>query len=424
MSIIDYDGNLINQTPNNTLLAGAVFTVQDLKADLSGILHGTTLNQITGIDNLIYRSGRQLLMDIDPQETKRVLQLSQVFRDVYEYACPFDLKGNKVIDIFSQTNRYPGDIMTQEYNRDFDTQKRFSLLQNFTIKINSAVKTIRINNPKLTAGIVLNMADTLTGNGTWIAGGNASSLAVDNIYFADGAASLKFNLFVGGGTGYLENSTMNSLDLTEHDNLSNIFLYAYFPTGTDFTQVDLRWGTDASNYWTNSATATQDGLSFYNGWNLLYFNWPTATKVGNPDSSNIKYLRVTYTYTALAEVGVRLNNVVSNLGSIMNIEYYSKYLFRDGTTWAFQEKVTDDSNIINLDTESYNLLVAKAAIYCAQQAQGVSSLMFDNSFWQQEYANGINRYKAMYKSEVQKPQSVYYQQPKPGFQKYWNRRNY
>ena len=49
------------------------YNVLTLKADLSGILHGTTLNEITNITGVINRSGHQVLLDIDPQETKRIL---------------------------------------------------------------------------------------------------------------------------------------------------------------------------------------------------------------------------------------------------------------------------------------------------------------------------------------------------------------
>jgi hypothetical protein len=70
--------------------------------------------------------------------------------------------------------------------------------------------------------------------------------------------------------------------------------------------------------------------------------------------------------------------------------------------------VTDDSNLINLDTETYNLLFNLVASLAVQQQQGSDALFYDGSFFAQKYAEGVQKYKSMYKSEYQKPQSVYY----------------
>jgi hypothetical protein len=68
-------------------------------------LHGTTLSQVENISGVFNRAARQLLLDIDPQETKRIEQLaSPIFYQVYDYAPPADLKGQKIIDIFPQVN--------------------------------------------------------------------------------------------------------------------------------------------------------------------------------------------------------------------------------------------------------------------------------------------------------------------------------
>ena len=57
------------------------YIISNLKDDLAGMLHGTSMNKITGVDNLIYRAGRQLLLDCDPPETKRI---GQIVNALYE----------------------------------------------------------------------------------------------------------------------------------------------------------------------------------------------------------------------------------------------------------------------------------------------------------------------------------------------------
>lgn len=86
-------------------------------------------------------------------------------------------------------------------------------------------------------------------------------------------------------------------------------------------------------------------------------------------------------------------------------------MFRDAITGAYQEKVTDPSNLINLDTESYNLLFNLVAFLATQQQQGLDASFYDGNFFGQEYQKGVTRYKALYKSQRQKPQSIYYSEP-------------
>ena len=105
-------------------------------------------------------------------------------------------------------------------------------------------------------------------------------------------------------------------------------------------------------------------------------------------------------------------------GTILSYEYYSKYLFRDAITGAFQETVTDNSNFINLDTESFNLMVYLVAYFAVQQQQGLDAMFYDGNFFLQQYQQGLARYKSMYKSELQKPQSSYYTMNKPGYTRY------
>ncbi len=399
------------------------YSVTNLKADLTGVLHGTTNNQIQNLDGVINRSARQLLLDCDPQETKRIAEFTNpIYNTVYDYPIAADVKGNKLIDIRPQVNRIPREVWGQAYNQAFDVAKQnvFSLANMFTMNFNTGIKTIRLNAPFLNAPIIVNQADNVTDNGTWAAGGTGSNLLVNNTNFAQGAGALQFDATTGAA--YVENSTMSAVDLTDELNQASFFTWVYVPTGSDLTSVNLRWGSDSSNYYEKTVTQNQDAVAFVNGWNLCQFIWSTATTVGSPDVSEIDYVRVTLNLTATATACL-VNGVNCILGKILEYEYYSKYLFRDSTTGAFQETVTDDSNLINLDTESYNLLFNLVASFAVQQQQGVDATSYDGSFFGQEYQKCLARYKAMYKAENQKPQTSYYAQPNTSMNR-WIGRNW
>lgn len=385
------------------------YSVLNLKADLEGVLHGTTNNQIQNLDGVINRAARQLMLDVDPQETKRTLEFTgPIFNTVFDYPIAPDVKGNKIIDIFPQVQRLPRDIWAQSYNQAFDVAKQniFASPNMFTMNFNTGLKTLRVNAPYLNAPVVINQIEAIATNGTWNVGGTATNLAVNNTNYAQGAGSLQFNALLGAA--YLENTTMTAVDLSEVEDQSYLFVWVYVPDASALTSVNLRWGSSPTAYWTETVTQNQ-ATAFVNGWNRCQFIWSSATTVGSPDSSAIDYARITLNVTA-DQTACLVNGLDSILGTVLSYEYYSKFLFRSNITGAFQETVTDDSDLINLDTESYNLLFNLVAFYAAQQMQGQDASYDGTYFWTQ-YQGALVKYKSIYKSELQKPQSVYYGMP-------------
>lgn len=395
------------------------YDITKLKSDLEGIAHGTTINQVTGIDNLINRAARQLLLDVDPQETKRIVPLgAQLFEQVYDYPLPVDVKGNKIVDIAPQVDRRLSDQFSQTYNEAFDVNKARNGFPLFTVNFNTAVKTVRISK-NLVVPIIINNADQINDNGTWTVGGDATNLTQDNINFVVSSSSLRFDITGATGISFLENSTMAAVDLTRDLNQGVEFDWIYASDPTNLTSVELRWGSSSGDYWTNTVTTSWVQTFFETGWNQLGFPWEGATVVGSPDVTNVQYLRITFNTTVGIPIyNMRINGFSSRLGSIYNIEYYSKYIFRSPITGAFQETVLTNSDLINLDTESYNLLTYQCAVLMAQQQQGSDS-NFDYGFFEKKYQEALARYKSMYKSEILKPKLMYYQRTNNNFRRWF-----
>lgn len=399
------------------------YSIANVGADLEGILHGTTLNQVTNLYGVYNRAARQLLEDVDPQETKRIVNTSgPIFTGVFDYPLPADVKGNKIVDIRPQVSRQLRDVWLQTYNQEFDVSKVPSLQDQFTINFNTSLKTIRISAPFLPEPVLINDASTVSSNGTWSAGGGATTPTVDNQNFVLDGGSLMFNLAAGQATGYLENSTMNAVNLEDALNQATQFLYTYLPSATAVTAVEFRFGSGSSDYYSLSTSLTQQNTAFQVGWNLLAYAWASMTVTGSPDPSAIDYIRVTWTYDGTLQTGVRLNAISSSLGNVLQLEYYSKYLFRDVSTGAYQETVTDTTNLVNLDTESYNLFLYQVAVQAVQQQQGVNAASYDGPYFENKYQQALARYQAMYKSEIQKPTQRYYYPTNPSYTQYFGRR--
>lgn len=379
------------------------YSVTDIKTDLSGVLHGTTINKITNLAGLMSRAGRQLLLDCNPIETKRIAQLGQVFNSVYDYAPPSDLKGVQVIDIRPQAGRWPTDQYEQAFARWFDANKRNGWNNSFNIQHDTGVKTLRIEAPTLPPPVVITDTGSVTG---WTLAAPATNLSVDTQFNVAGSGALQYDQTASGGD--ITNTTLSPVDLSEHEDISTLFFWFYMPTVV--TSVAIYWGSSVSDYWDSAATTQQDGTAFKAGWNLIAIPWSGATSNGTPDASVITYFEL-FTTGGGAMTGLKLDYVTSALPQYLEMVYYSKYLFSNTGVW--QEKIIDTDSadlltVVNLDTESYNLYFNLLSYYVCQQLQGADAQK-DSQFFMSEYQRSLKRYTAMYKSETLLPSEPWYQ---------------
>lgn len=391
-----------------------MYSVTTLLTDLGSVVHGTRTTKIPNIYGHINRAARQVLQDVDAKETQRIVSLSQVFNDVFDYAAPVDLKGDRVVDLRPQAGRDPGDIFEQGYSENFDAWKSWDWKNKFITQWNTGVKTLRIEAPTLTAPIVLTDTGSITG---WTATAGAQNISLDTLNNPAGGGDIQFDLAAGSATGSIQISTLSPIDLTGHVNIDTLFAWVYVPLASAITSFNLKWGSDyTSNYYNLTVTTTQQGNAFQNGWNLLAFPWVSATKVGSPVITAYDSVQLTVAYNSTLQTGLKFCNLTSNTGYIFEMQYYSKYLFRDPTTNAFQETVvdvSDNNKIINLDTDSYNLLFNKVAYYIAQALQGADA-SYDATFWDAEYSAALKRYQALNPGESKLKAAVYYEMPRNG----------
>ncbi len=382
-------------------------TIAYYKKRLEGKMHGTTLNSLKDFEGICHEASSKILLDLDLMELKRSVEISTpVYNQVYVYPVPVDLKGVSVIDIKPQINRNLSDNPMSTYDKDFDISKGTGPMS-FNVTSDSGTRYVNINATNLPTGITINQANTITGNGTWAVGASASNLTANSVNYLNSTSCLQFDLAAAGATGTVTNSTMSSVDLSNIEDQGSIFVNVYLPTGSDFTSINLDWGSDNANYWSKSVTVTQEGAAFVNGWNLLRFDWTTATQTGAPDSTAVDYLKVTYTYNGTAQTAVKLNGIVARLGAILVMEYYSEYMFQDGTTGGWKNTVSADNDIVLLNTEAENIFLYLITILATQQSLGQDAT-FDVNFSDTNYLQMIAKYKERYKSEQITPRKQYY----------------
>jgi len=381
--------------------------ISDLKTRLAGKIHGQTLNKVQDVGGLIYEAAGNVLLRIDPKETMRTTVLTNgLYDQVYDYTAPTDLKGDKIVDITSQSleNQTPNNNFNQVYGKEFSLYKDGNTV---STRMNSGVKTLNISK-SLTAGTTVSTTNSLTDNGTWSATGNAINLIADTVNKVSGGGSLKFDISASGTTAGIENSTLTAVDLSTYLYAGSLFAYVYIPSTTIITSVTLRWGSSSANYFSSTATTTQENTAFIVGWNLIRFDYATASETGTVINTAIDYLRVTFNYNGTATTSCRVDNIVARLPSPYTITYYSKYLFKNTAgTWIESPTAIDDSDTINLDVESYNILLYETAYLIAQQLGGEDT-QIDVDYFKRKRDEVWSTYLQSNKTVALKPRASYY----------------
>ena len=391
----------------------ATKTIGQLKTTITSRLHGTTLNKLSDFYTLCRDTAEQVMSRIDLMETnRRALLTNAIYDRVYDYSLPEDFKAPS--DLKPQTaqyNNYNNASLSRTYSRQFNNQKANN---QFAVVWENGTQYLRFAK-YINAPLVLNTADSLTANGTWAVGGNASDLVLDTLNFVSGTGSLKSTISSSGAV----------------------------------VNVKLRIGNDSSNYYEKTITAGHFE-AFKTGWNLCRFDLSDATETGTVDTESIDYIRVTVTYntnqTAYYEVTLpdvvdmsvnsgdyfsngavfayldfgsvsslatlRLDNITAQIGSMYDISYYSTYLFRtSGGTWI--NIPTVDTDLLNLSPISYKIFEAEMCRMITQQVQGAMGA-FDFTYWNLQLEGNDNQeglydqYERMYPSERIEGETDYY----------------
>lgn len=311
---------------------------------------------LVDIDETLNMAARMVLDEVDLRSTKRRTTLSpNLFTDVHQYAAPSDLKGQKIISVAPQVNRERASevafVLPDEFYRRLDPRA-------VAVDDRDAVRKILANfqaSPR--DATVLDSMDSATG---WSATGDATAVSAEATDAVVGAGAVEFNIGAGGTTAAgIEKSTLPSTDISAALDAS-VFVWAYIVSTTNVTGFTLRLGSDSSNYLAKSVTAPHDYTAFQNGWNLLRFDLASASTTGSPVTTAVTYARVFMDKATgkINETGYRFDHLVLRRGAVYPVVYYSKYAWRTAAG-AWLENATADTDVLNADTDEFELFVAK-----------------------------------------------------------------
>jgi hypothetical protein len=342
-----------------------MFTINQLEDHLVGMGHGSSLAKVRNKFALYERVANNLKSKVDVVTTIRTAPLTQaVHDDQFVYAVPSDY--GKIIDLYPSGNRNTGDFARRTSGVTASLLKGIKDKQ-IAVEARDGARVLLIDWASKTPKTLANMNAT-TG---WSVVAGASGLELDTQYAISGGKSLQFDLDTTGGG--LQNTSLDSQDLSDWESEADFFIYMYFGAVTALTSVRARWGNDVSaNYFESTAQTTQaDGTAFQLGWNLIKFSWSAAVESGTVDSTLIDSFRVILNTTG-AIANVRVDNVVVSLGSIFEIKYYSAFLFKN-TAGTWIRRPTVDTDSICLDELGFNIFAYECLMAMSQQTEGEDS---------------------------------------------------
>ena len=378
-----------------------MFSVSQVKESLIGMGHSGTLNKVRNTEALLERSASIFLQKCKPLETMRLGTLSSViYDDVYDYALPTDY--NSLIDLLPQDDRENWDMAFRRFAGQFDLEKAIKQ-KTISIEGSEGSKIIRIN-WRTRQGKVLHTMNSVTANGTWIAVGSAAGIVANTIFKISGSGSIEFDL-VDTGDG-ISNIGMSAVDLTDEDEVADVFVWIYLGTTTGLTSITGIWGNDITTaYWTSVAQTLQaDGTAFKAGWNLIKFPWSTATETGTVAPAAIDSFKITFAATA-AKNNIRIDNIVFSIGRNFDIKYYSKFLFKNSAGTYLSRPASDDDNVL-VDNDSLPIYLLELLKAMAHQVEGADST-FDLAYAENELKTLYPTFKSEHPDQRKKAAGRY-----------------
>lgn len=376
-----------------------MYRVSDLKNDLAGKLHGTNLDKLFNIYGLIENAVRDVISDVDLEETRRKSELPFVYLDNPLLALPVDLNKKKFVKITINGENDFRSVLTNTKNNP---------IANVDIKYVNGFKAMEVEGVEVPEGLMLIDFDDTTN----ITGTNIDNISRDNADYIQGLGSVSFDQ-VAVGDFAIKTSGL-ALDLTGHTDESSFYMFIKIPPQGNITEFKIKAGTDLSNCFEITTSTTVYGTQFLEGWNLVKLDWRNATDTGSPDSSDLQFIECSFTdVSGLQLNGWKIDAITSNLEDSSEIEYYSKFLFVN-QAGLLVPRITSDEDLIVVE-EGYDLLLYKLCQLASQQQHdyGYNPGNSEAGYFGGKYTQEKMKYTQDMPSSAKRPTTNYYKRRKP-----------
>lgn len=335
-----------------------------------------------------------------PSETKRLEAVNTVLQDLYaEYDIesgrresifyvvpdgrPYDLTTNiadfkKAADLrYLAENKHDEEFTLREDDEFMVNIGRGVSINEYAINYKNGKLFLKVNTDEGVEAERLHSMASLTENGTWAAdtsGSDAADLTTTDVVTLEQSECLQFNVDVSQSVNnyaLIENSTLTAVDLSDYVNLGRAKFWIYIPSITNFTSVELRWGSSSTNYWSRAVTTQADGSSLIVGWNFIEIDWNGATETGTVVNTSIDYVAVKLNYAAsyTDQNNFRIEEINFYLPIPMKLVYYTYYVAHNSYTMQEDATATSGDQLL-IPRRFKSLIVSKALMILMPEALG------------------------------------------------------
>lgn len=393
------------------------YTIFDLQGDARRKL--TTSDPSASLDfyGAILEAKRNMTKRIAPPEMVRKNYLEDaIFEHVDEIAVPDDLNYNDIIEIKKLKSYRNKNVDTLDheiqlvYRKRFN-QKRYGGHNVMTVGYTNGLKTASIQNPTglHSRNQMIHNCDSLDNNGIWNVGGNLVNLTEDKLNYIEGRGSFKFDFNNSGSTGWIENSTMKTVDLYDFLQVGAIFNSLSISIPKNIISVRLRLYSSDNDYYEYSVNAPHDSTVFKTGWNVLKFLFDNQYVVGNPNPRELIKIRYDFTTNGESTPGMRLDSIIARTGEVYEMTYQSSFCIIDATTGAWKLRPTQGADMLPFEDDTYQVFMLETALVLQKE------LYANNAAAKADVENVANELQVAYDeydnnhpSEVIEPNQVTY----------------
>ena len=344
--------------------------ISDVYNHLTGMMHaGSALGKVRNPYYALERASNNLRANIKTLDLQREAPLSTLIYDDY-YSNPLPSDFDSMIDLKPSGIRQYNDQARRQFVTPFDLQKAIKQ-KTLSIEGREGNKMLMVN----WRGIPPILLDAMNEVGDWVASGSTTGLKFQRLYKISGDGSLEFTVPTTGGG--IQNTALDTLDLTDEDEIADLFVWVHIPTATALariTSMSALWGNDlTTNYWSRTGITEQgDGTEFKVGWNLVKFTWADATETGTVDPETIDSFRISFVTSGGTVQKLRVDNPVFVVGRNFDLSYYSLYAFRN-SAGTYIIRPTDDSDEVLYTGTAWQIFLEEARKECAAQIEGEDS---------------------------------------------------
>lgn len=388
-------------------LGGYTYTLfrRLLNTKIHGRIDNLNLNDTNTERDLINSAVRTTLSEIDLRGSIReAVLVPNLMDNQYDYVLPTDVKGDKIIDLRPQNTDSRGEFETYDLvtPSEFDRRKKIEK-GIYTILNDDLTRFLRVAADVDDVTVVISELETVNNPDTWEGIGNTadSDVKTDADDFIQGDGAVRFSdTAVGAGDSVIgiENRAISPFNISPFLARGSFFVYGKLDTGdSSINTINIRLGSDSSNYYSFSDSTQNDCSAFQTGWNLLRTDASSRVTTGTPVDTAIDYAAIFWGRDSGTHLDTdfAFDYLIAKRGKYYNLSYYSRNVWQD-TTFTRVENSTADSQELVLLNDEIEVVSAKAAELASQFLRDNE----DAGYWNKEYERLKGNYLLSHPSQA------------------------